>query len=52
MRTSPQHWLNPRWSSGRLLDPSTPTVDRLLGDAVDLYLGEAEARKALAGVLA
>jgi hypothetical protein len=34
-----------------LIDRSTPQVDRLLGDAADLYLGEADARTALAQIL-
>ena len=35
-----------------LIDSSTTTAtNRRLGDAVELYLGEAEARNALAGVL-
>jgi len=33
------------------LDSSTPDVCRDLGDAIDVFLGEEEARKALAGVL-
>jgi hypothetical protein len=34
-----------------LIDNSTPTVDGVLGDAVDVFLGEEEAQKVLAGVL-
>jgi hypothetical protein len=34
-----------------LLDSGTPTTEGILGDAVDVFLGEAEARSALAGVL-
>jgi hypothetical protein len=34
-----------------LIDRNAPQIDRLLGDAVDIYLGEEEARKALAGVV-
>jgi hypothetical protein len=34
-----------------LVDSSTPTMNRVLGGAVDVYLGEEEARKALAGVV-
>jgi hypothetical protein len=30
---------------------TTDATNRVLGDAVELYLGEAEARRALAGVL-
>jgi hypothetical protein len=39
------------WSSGRSSTAGTPNVARLLGDAVDVYLGEREAQEALAGVL-
>jgi hypothetical protein len=34
-----------------LIDRSTPQVGRLLGNAVDVFLGEEEARQALAGIL-
>jgi hypothetical protein len=35
-----------------LIDSSTRHIDELLGDAVDVFLGEEEARRTLAGVLA
>lgn len=34
-----------------LIDSSTPTLSLFLGDAVDVFLGEDEARQALAGIV-
>jgi hypothetical protein len=48
----PKSYGPPSMELWALLDGSTPTTDGILGGAVDVYLGEKEARRALAEILA